>query len=117
MGALNTREYENDSFLNAPHHNADPKAKEQIKQLVSRALRLEQKRLEANPKDVDALYARGVSRAQVATYTALIEHAGRSALRNAVGARRDHERALELAPQYADAELSAGAHHLVLRCI
>jgi len=114
MGALNTREYENDSFLNAPHHNADPKAKEQIKQLVSRALRLEQKRLEANPKDVDALYARGVSRAQFATYTALIEHAWFSALRNAVGARHDHERVLELSPQYADAKLVVGAHNYVL---
>src|SRR5207244_2472211 len=114
MGVLNTREYENDSFLNAPHHNADPKAKEQIKQLVSRALRLEQKRLEANPKDVDALYARGVSRAQFATYTALIEHAWFSALRNAVGARHDHERVLELDPQYIDAKLVVGAHNYVM---
>jgi tetratricopeptide (TPR) repeat protein len=114
MGALNTREYENDSFLNAPHHNADPKAKEQIKQLVNRALRLEQKRLEANPKDVDALYARGVTRAQFATYTALIEHAWFSALRNAVGARHDHEKVLELSPDYSDAKLVVGAHNYVL---
>jgi tetratricopeptide (TPR) repeat protein len=114
MGALNTREYENDSFLNAPHHNADPKAKEQIKQLVGRALRLEQRRLEANPKDVDALYARGVTRAQFATYTALIEHAWFSALRNAVGARHDHEKVLELSPGYADAKLVVGAHNYVL---
>jgi tetratricopeptide (TPR) repeat protein len=114
MGALNTREYENDSFLNAPHHNADPKAKEQIKQLVNRALRLEQKRLEANPKDPDALYARGVTRAQFATYTALIEHAWFSALRNAVGARHDHEKVLELSPGYSDAKLVVGAHNYVL---
>lgn len=114
MGALNTREYENDSFLNAPHHNADPKAKEQIKQLVKRALRLEQKRLASNPKDADALYARGVTRAQFATYTALIEHAWFSALRNAVGARHDHEKVLELSPDYADAKLVVGAHNYVL---
>ena len=114
MGALNTREYENDSFLNAPHHKADPKAKEHIQQLVNRALRLEQKRLQANPKDVDALYARGVTRAQFATYTALIEHAWFSALRNAVGARHDHEKVLELAPDYADAKLVVGAHNYVL---
>jgi hypothetical protein len=114
MGALNTREYENDSFLNAPHHNADPKAKEQIKHLVNRALRLEQKRLQANPKDVDALYARGVTRAQFATYTALIEHAWFSALRYAMGARHDHERVLELSSDYADAKLVVGAHNYVL---
>lgn len=114
MGALNTGDYANDSFVNAPKHKADPKAKNQIKQLVERATRLEEKQLEANPKDVDALYARGVTRAQFATYTALIEHAWFSALRNAVGARRDHEKVLELAPSYTDAKLVVGAHNFVL---
>lgn len=114
MGALNTGDYANDSFVNAPKHKADPKVKEQIKELVDRATRLEQKQLEANPKDVDALYARGVTRAQFATYTALIEHAWFSALRNAVGARRDHEKVLELSPSYADAKLVVGAHNYVL---
>lgn len=114
MGALNTGEYANDSFVNAPHHNADPRAKEQIKLLVDRALGLAQKRLDSNPNDADALYARGVTRAQFATYTALIEHAWFSALRSAVGARRDHERVLELSPRYADAKLVVGAHNYVL---
>jgi tetratricopeptide (TPR) repeat protein len=114
MGALNSGEYANDSFTSAPHHTADPKAKEQIKQLVQRAQRLEQKTLDTNPNDVDALYARGVTRAQFATYTGLIEHAWFSALRNAVGARHDHERVLELSPGYADAKLVVGAHNYVL---
>ncbi len=114
MGALNTGEYANDSFLSAPHHPADPQVKTQIKQLAERAQRLEQRRLDVNPKDVDALYARGVTRAQFATYTALMEHAWFSALRNAVGARRDHERVLELDPNYADAKLVVGAHNYVL---
>jgi tetratricopeptide (TPR) repeat protein len=114
MGALNSGEYANDSFINAPHRPADPKAKQRIKELVDRALRLEQKRLDANGKDVDALYARGVTRAQFATYTALVERAWFSALRNAVGARRDHERVLELSPGYTDAKLVVGAHNYVL---
>jgi tetratricopeptide (TPR) repeat protein len=114
MGALNTGEYANDSFVNAPHHPADPKVKTQVKQLVDRAERLEQARLDANAKDVDALYARGVTRAQYATYTALMEHAWFSALRNAVGARRDHEKVLELSPGYTDAKLVVGAHNYVL---
>jgi len=114
MGALNSGEYANDSFINAPHRPADPKAKQRIKELVDRALRLEQNRLDANGKDVDALYARGVTRAQFATYTALIERAWFSALRNAVGARRDHERVLELSPGYTDAKLVVGAHNYVL---
>ena len=114
MGALNTAEYATNSFISAPHHSADPKARDQIRSLITRALRIEQAKLQVNDKDVDALYARGVTRAQFATYTALIEHAWVSALRNAVGARRDHEKVLELSPTYADAKLVVGAHNYVL---
>ena len=114
MGVLNTGEYANDSFISAPHRPADPKVKEQIKNLVERALQLEEKRLAVNPNDLDALYARGVTRAQFATYTALIERAWFSALRNAVGARRDHERVLELSPSTVEAKLIVGAHNYVV---
>jgi hypothetical protein len=43
-----------------------------------------------------------------------VERAWFSALRNAVGARRDHERVLELNPQYVDAKLVVGAHNYVV---
>lgn len=114
IGAMNTAEYSNDSFIGTAHHPADPKVKAQIKSLVERAESLEEERLEANPDDVDALYARGITRAQFSTYTALIERAWFSALRNAVGARPDHERVLELSPQYVDAKLVVGAHNYVM---
>lgn len=114
MGALNTGEYANDTFIQAAHRPADPKVKQQIKDLVQRAFQLEEKRLEVNSKDVDALYARGVTRAQFATYTAMVEHAWFSALRNAVGARRDHERVLELAPEDTQPKLIVGAHNYVV---
>jgi tetratricopeptide (TPR) repeat protein len=114
MGVLNTGEYANDTFISAPHRPADPKIKQQINDLVNRALRLEEARLAANPNDVEALYARGVTRAQFATYTALIERAWFSALRNALGARRDHERVLELAPSTTEAKLIVGAHNYVV---
>ena len=68
----------------------------------------------ANSKDVGALYARGVTRAEFATYTALIEHAWFSALRNAVAARHDHEKVLELDPGNVDAKLIVGAHNYVV---
>jgi tetratricopeptide (TPR) repeat protein len=114
MGVLNTGEYANDSFISAPHRPADPKVKQQIKDLVQRALQGEEKRLAANPNDLEALYARGVTRAQFSTYTALIERAWLSALRNAVGARRDHERVLELSPSTVEAKLIVGAHNYVI---
>ena len=114
MGSLNTGEYANDSFIHAAHRAADPKVKEQIKSLVERALQIEEKRLGENPKDVDALYARGATRAQFATYTAMVERAWFSALRNAVGARRDHEHVLQLAPADTQAKLIVGTHNYVM---
>jgi tetratricopeptide (TPR) repeat protein len=114
MGAMNSGEYSNDNFIGQAHRPADPAQKERIKQLVQQAQKLENTELARNPNNVDMLYARGVTRGQFALYTALIERAWFSALRNAVGARHDHERVLELAPQYTDAKLVVGAHNYVM---
>jgi tetratricopeptide (TPR) repeat protein len=114
MGAMNTGEYATDSFIGQSHRAADPAIKEQLKQLVDRAETLEEQQLKDDPNNVDALYARGVTRAQFSLYTALVERAWFSALRNAVGARRDHERVLELNPNYVDAKLVVGAHNYVM---
>jgi tetratricopeptide (TPR) repeat protein len=114
MGAMNTGEYANDSFIGQAHRPADPAQKERIKQLVKQAENLEEAELGRDPDNVDMLYARGVTRGQFALYTALIERAWFSALRNAVGARRDHERVLELDPKYTDAKLVVGAHNYVM---
>jgi tetratricopeptide (TPR) repeat protein len=114
VGALSAGEYANDSFINAAHEPADPQTCDQIKSLVQKALAIENRRLESNSKDVNALYARGVTRAEFATYTALIEHAWFSALRNAVAARHDHEKVLELDPSNVDAKLIVGAHNYVV---
>jgi len=114
VGALNASEYANDSFINTSHRPADPQTTQQIKSLVQKALAIEEKRIDANSKDIDAIYARGVTKAQFATYTALIEHAWFAALRNAVAARHDHERVLELDPHNVDAKLIVGAHNYVV---
>jgi len=114
MGAMNSGDYSNDNFIGKAHRPADPAQKERIKQLVAQAEKLENDELARDPNNVDMLYARGVTRGQFALYTALIERAWFSALRNAVGARRDHERVLELAPQYTDAKLVVGAHNYVM---
>jgi tetratricopeptide (TPR) repeat protein len=114
MGAMNTGEYADDSFIGQAHRPADAKVKAEIQQWVQKAEILEEHRLKENDKDIDALYARGVTRASFALYTALVERAWFSALRNAVGARRDHERVLELDPKYVDAKLVVGTHNYVM---
>lgn len=114
IGALSSGEYANDSFVDTQHRTADQQTCSQIKSLVDKALAIEEKRIDENPKDVGAYYSRGVTRADFATYTALIERAWFSALRNAVGARHDHEKVLELDPHDVDAKLIVGAHNYVV---
>ena len=113
-GGMNTGDYTNDSFIGRAPRPTDPKVKERIKLLVRLATSVEEKQLKANSKDVNALYCRGVTRAEFAVYTGLVERAWFSALRNAVGARRDHERVLELDPDYLDAKLVVGTHNYVV---
>ena len=113
-GAMNTENYSNDSFISRAPRPTDPKIKERIKELVHRAQTLEEQELKANPKNVNAIYCRGVTKAQFAVYTGLIERAWFSALRAAVGARRDHERVLELDPDYVDAKMVVGTHNYVV---
>ncbi len=112
-GAMNTGDYTNDSFIGRAPRPTDGKTKDRIKELAHRALSLEDKRLKANPADINALYCRGVTRAEFAVYTGLVERAWFSALRNAVGARHDHERVLELDPSYSDAKMVVGTHNYV----
>ncbi len=113
-GGMNTGDYTNDSFIGHAPRPTDPKIKARIKNLAQRAEALEEQRLKANPNDVDAIYCRGVTRAQFAVYTGLIERAWFSALRNALGARHDHERVLELDPGYLDAKMVVGTHNYVV---
>jgi len=113
-GGMNTGDYTNDSFIGHAPRPSDEKVKQRIKELAHRAEALEEQKLKANPNDVDALYCRGVTRAQFAVYTGLVERAWFSALRNAVAARHDHEHVLELDPEYLDAKLVVGTHNYVV---
>lgn len=109
IGALDTEAYSADSFLNSKRGQAlDPKVRDQVKELSGQALALSQAELDKNPNDVDALYARGITRGLRATYMGMGEKAWFPALRSAVSARRDHERVLELDPKYVDAKLVVG---------
>lgn len=111
IGALDTEAYAGDSFLNkkllAP---LDPAVRDRVKQLTDQAFALEQAQLEKDPKNVDALYARGATRALNATYIGVAEKAWFAALRSAVAARHDEEEVLQLDPNYVDAKVVVGTH-------
>ena len=109
IGALDTEAYAADSFLTKKHPEPpDPKVHDRVKQLSDQALALSQAQLDKNPDNVDALYARGITRGLRATYMGMGEKAWFAALRSAVSARHDHERVLELDPKYVDAKLLVG---------
>ncbi len=109
IGALDTEAYAADSFLTKKHPEPlDPKVHDRVKQLSDQSLALSQAELDKDPNNVDALYARGITRGLRATYMGMGEKAWFAALRSAVSARHDHERVLELDPKYVDAKLLVG---------
>jgi tetratricopeptide (TPR) repeat protein len=111
IGALDTEAYAADNFLSRkPAEPLDPAVRDRIKQLSQQALALSQAYLDKNGSDVNALHARGATRALESTYIGIANHAWFSALRNAVAARRDDERVLELDPKYVDAKVVVGTH-------
>ncbi len=114
IGAIDTELYANDSFLDSRHFPVDAKVRARIRELTDRSLALCEARLQADPNDVDALYARGVARGMRSTTMGLMDKAWFAALRSAIGARRDHERVLDLDPNYTDAKFLVGVHNYVL---
>lgn len=112
--ALDTSLYTQDGFLNSRQIVLDPAIKQQIKDLTDKALSLSEKRLKANPQDVQTLYARGVTRSMRSTYLGLVEKAWFAALRSALGSRSDHEAVLMLKPDFVDAKTVVGVHNYIV---
>jgi tetratricopeptide (TPR) repeat protein len=115
IGALDTEAYATDNFLDKKNLvPLDPKVHERVAQLSAHSIQLSQALLAKNPNDVNALYAHSVARGLLSTYMGMAEHSWIPALRNAVGARHDDERVLELDPNYVDAKNLLGIHLYVV---
>lgn len=115
IGALDTESYSSENFLTAkPRHPLDMAAQKRIFDLIARVESLCNARLQKNPNDTDALYARGVARGFRCTYMGMAEKSWLSAIRSALAARRDHERVLEIDPSYLDAKMTVGIHNYII---
>ncbi len=112
--ALDTRLYTKERFLSSKPVPMEPAVKKRLMDLMHQAMAASDKRLRADPKDVQALYSRGVTQGLESTYLALAEHSFWSALRHALAARSDHEEVLKLRPDFADAKTVVGAHEYVV---
>jgi tetratricopeptide (TPR) repeat protein len=112
--ALDTRLYTKQRFLTGKHVPIEPAEKKRLMDMFQQAMAASDKRLRSNPKDIDALYGRGVTEGLKSTYLVVVEHSFWSALRQALAARNDHEQVLRLQPNYTDAKTVVGAHEYVV---
>lgn len=111
LDLLDTTFYAHDGFLTGKHTVVeDPKVRSQIKSLAQKVSDQAGAELRRNPNDVNALFARGWARSLQATYLAMVERSFSSALRLALGAKDDHQRVLQLDPNYADAKMVVGIY-------
>lgn len=115
LDLLDTTFYANDGFLSGKHATEeDPKARDRIFALADEAVREADARLDKNPNDVDALFARGWVRSLRCAYIAMVERSFASGFRLATKARDDEQRVLQLDPEYTDAKLVTGVYQYVV---
>jgi tetratricopeptide (TPR) repeat protein len=115
IGALDTETYSGDSFLTSSARKPlDLAVQKRILDLIAEIERICNARLQKNPNDTDALYARGVARGFRSTYMGMAQKSWLTAVRSALAARRDHERVLEIDPNYIDAKMTVGIHNYII---
>jgi len=115
LDLLDTTLYAHEGFLTSKHTVTEDKtAKHQIEGLADHAVDLASNRLKRKPDDIEALYARGYARSLKATYVGLVERSFVGGLHLALQARGDHERVLQLDPEFVDAKMVVGIHEYVV---
>ena len=115
LDLLDTTFYANDGFLTGRHAiQEDPRARDRILALADEAVHEADWRLSKNPNDVDALYARGWTRALKCTYIAMVERGYMAGFKLATAAKDDEVRVLQLDPDYVDAKLVVGVYEYVV---
>jgi len=114
LNLLDTTLYAHDGFLAGRAASGNPAVRARVDELTAKTIKMCDERLARDPNDLDALYVRGEARGLKSTYIALVDKSFLAALRNAVAARRDHERILEIDPSYIDAKTVVGAHNYVV---
>ena len=106
---LDTTYYARDSFLTNQRKVDIPGAtRERIEGLLNQVQGLTETRLQANPQDKNALFARGFARGLHAAFITLADHSFFAAARQGLSARNDSEAVIKIDPEYADAKMAIG---------
>lgn len=112
---LDTTFYANDGFLTGRHPTPeDPARRDLIFSLADQAVREADARLSKNPRDVDALYARGWAKSLRSSYMAMVQRSFNAAFHLALQAHSDEAKVLEIDPDYVDAKLVVGTYQYVI---
>ena len=106
---LDTTYYAHDSFLSSKRNVDVPDAtRHRIEDLTDRAIEICNKRIDDDPKDKNAYFARGYAHGMHAAFITLVDHSFISAAHRGLDARNDSEQALKIDPGYADAKMAIG---------
>jgi tetratricopeptide (TPR) repeat protein len=112
---LDTTFYANDGFLTGKHPTPENNVvRDRIFGLEDQVEREAGARLAANPRDTDALYARGWARSLRAAYMAMVERSFSPAFHLALSAHSDEAKVLQIDPSYTDAKLVVGTYQYVI---
>jgi len=115
LDLLDTTFYANDGFLSGKHTvSEDPATRDRIRKLGDEAINEANAQLKRNDKDINALFARGWARSLEAVYSGMAQRAFGGGLRQAMAARGDCDRVLQLDPNYVDAKLIVGTYEYVV---
>ena len=106
---LDTTYYAHDSFLFSKRQiTISKQARDQINSLTDKVINMCDQRLNQNPNDKNALFARGYARGMHGAFITLADHSFSAAAHQGLQARNDSEAVLKIDPQYADAKMAIG---------
>jgi tetratricopeptide (TPR) repeat protein len=104
-----------DSFGTGDSKEAvDPKLEERLRGYIDQSIKASDAMLKANPRNVQALYAKGVANGTLASFEGTVKRAYMAAGSRAKAARNLHQEVLRLDPSFHDAELSIGIYNYVV---
>jgi len=93
---------------------ATPAEQQRFDDAVAKAISLSQERVNANSRDAEALYAMGVAHSLRSNYNFLVRKILRESLREFTMARKIHQQALEIKPDFVDARFVEGVHDYIV---
>jgi tetratricopeptide (TPR) repeat protein len=102
------------AFLHMPKVPLDPNDDAEFNDSLNRATSIAQAELDRNDQDTAALYSLGVSHGLLANYHLVVQKKYLDALREATAARKFHNRATAIDPNFVDARLTQGLNDYIV---